>query len=345
MNNSVKITSKPQISVLLPFYNAGFNLSHAIQSILKQTYSSWELILVNNGSTDISPDVAEQFTKIDNRIALINEPQKGIVSALNTGLSHCKGDYIARMDADDVSLPTRLELQYNLLKQNPDLDLTSGIVRYISDNKNDTTGFQLYVDWINKLITHEDIYMNQFIESPLAHPSVMFTKKTLLKYGNYRDGNFPEDYEMWLRWLSMGARCQKIEKEVLLWYDNPLRLSRCDKRYNKQAFSLIKIEYLDKWLKNHNSHFPFLCIWGAGKIGRRNSRLLEKRGHKIIFFIDIAEKRINQKNCIHYSKLPIAGEHFVVSFVNNRGVAGLIRHELNEKGYKEGVNFIMAAGM
>lgn len=344
MSRSKSSISKPQISVLLPFYNAGDNLFKALNSITNQTFNNWELILVNNNSADSSVALAENIAKTDSRIFLIDEPCKGIVNALNTGILHCKGDYIARMDADDESLPQRLQWQYDFMKQHPEIDLSSGLVKHVSHN-NDTRGYKFYVEWINSLITNEQIQLNQFIESPFAHPSVMFTKEALLKFGGYRDGLFPEDYEMWLRWFSKGAKCQKIEKEILIWNDFPSRLSRTDVRYKAEAFNKVKIQYLDKWLRKHNPFFPEIAVWGAGRIGRKNANLLEKSGHKMAFFIDVSSKRTAQNNCIPYTDIPKAGDCFVVNFVGNRGTAPLIRHELVSKGYVEGLNFIMAAGI
>jgi len=344
LNTIESAISKPLISVLLPFYNAGELISRAIQSIINQTFVSWELILVNNGSTDCSVKLAECAAKADSRIKIINESCKDIVNALNTGLLQCKGEYIARMDADDESLPNRLSWQFNFMNLNPEIDLSSGLVKHVSNN-GESRGYKIYVDWINSLITNEQIHLNQFIESPFAHPSVVFTKKALQKYGGYSEGDFPEDYEMWLRWLNMGAKCQKIEKEILIWNDFPTRLSRTDERYKADAFNSIKIQYLDKWLKKYNPFFPEIAIWGAGKIGRKNALLLEKLGHKIIFFIDVSLKKIIHNNCMMYTDIPKAGDCFIVNFVGNRGAAPLIKKELVSKGYIEGKSFIMAAGI
>jgi len=344
LKNPDSNVSAPLISVVLPFYNAEKTLSRAIQSIINQTFTNWELILVNNASSDTSVDIAKMHIAIDSRIIMINEPKKGVVNAFNTGLNFCKGTYIARMDADDVSLPERLQWQCDFLISNPEIDLTSGLVRHVSDNR-DTRGYKIYVDWINTLISEEQIYLNQFVESPFANPSVMFTRKALLKYGTCRDGHFPEDYEMWLRWLSMGARSCKIEKEILLWHDTPSRLSRNDKIYSKEAFNAIKIHYLDIWLRKHNPFFPYLVIWGAGKTGHKNALLLKKLGHKISYFVDVSTKKTSALGCIPYNELPCAGTCFIVSFVGNRGAAPLIKKELLSKGYTERVSFIMAAGI
>ena len=335
----------PQISVVLPFFNAENTLHKAIESIQNQTFSNWELILVNNASTDKSPEIAKLFSKKDNRIIIVNEPKKGIVEALNTGLSYCKAPYIARMDADDISLPSRLELQYNFMHQNTEVDLCSGLVQHFSETENNTSGYKIYVDWINKLITHQDIRLNQFVESPLAHPSVMFRKQSLKKYGTYSDGDFPEDYEMWLRWLNNGAQFFKLKQEILIWYDSPDRLSRNDSKYSKVAFNKTRIYYLDKWLKKNNPFYPHLWIWGAGKIGKKLAKQLSLKGHQIISFIDICPKKAKQKNCIHYSDIPKAGHCFIVNFVATRGTATLIKNELFRKNYTEGKDFIMAAGL
>ena len=164
----------PLISVILPFRNASGTLRRAIESILNQTFRNFELILINDGSDDHPIDILSDYN--DPRIKTIHLPTSGIVFSLNQGINISRGRYIARMDADDYAYPERLELQYQYLKENRKVGVVSGSINYSGD-RNKNLGYALYVDWINSLMTREEIYLNRFVESPICHPSVMIRRK------------------------------------------------------------------------------------------------------------------------------------------------------------------------
>lgn len=334
----------PGVSVLLPFLNPGMLLKRAINSIIKQSFKDWEMILVNNGSTDDSVFIAKKAVSLDKRIRLVDEPKKGIVFALNKGLDFCSSGLIARMDADDFAFKNRLLLQYEHMQNKRDLDLCSGIVRHVCKNSS-FEGYRIYVDWINSIKTYEQICLNRFIESPFAHPSVMFRKESIKKYGYYRDGTFPEDYEMWLRWLEKGAKMSKIDKIILDWHDLPSRLSRVDKRYSQDSFYEVKMQYLDRWLKENNRFYPRIAIWGAGRYARKRAKYLIEKGHDIITYIDIDPKKAGRSDCTFYKNIHGPGQFFIVNLAGKRGAGRFIKDYLNGLSYKEGKDYIMAAGI
>jgi glycosyltransferase involved in cell wall biosynthesis len=335
----------PLITVLLPAWNAEATLASAIDSILAQTRTDFELLVIDDGSTDRTATIVATYT--DPRIRLLTQPHAGIVAALNLGLTHANGSYIARMDADDVALPTRLEKQAALLDQEPDLGLVSCFVTHDAPPGGETTGYALYVEWINSLITHEEIALNRFVESPLAHPSVMFRTAFIDQHGGYRDGPFPEDYELWLRWLGAGVRMAKVPEPLLVWTDLPHRLSRTHDNYAIDAFYAIKAAYLAAWLAEHNPHHPDLVIWGAGKTSRRRAAHLEAHGCRIVRYIDIDPKRrgktVRGMPIVMPEDFSDPSFGFIVPYVGKRGARDLIRGWLAERGYKEGAHFIMGA--
>ncbi|HAS42979.1 MAG TPA: glycosyl transferase family 2 [Microscillaceae bacterium] len=331
-----------KLAVLLPFYNAESTLSAAIESILTQTYQDFELVLVNNASTDQSLTIAQKFANQDSRITLIEEPQLGIVYALNTGLNHIQTPYIARMDADDVALPSRLEKQVAFLDAHPEIALVSCVVQHRSTSVN-TLGYQKYVEWINNLVTPTEISLNRFVESPLAHPSIMFRRVAVEQWGKYKQGNFPEDYELWLCWLQAGAQMAKVPEPLLVWNDAPTRLSRTDARYLPKEFYQTKAHYLAQWLKTNNAYHPKVWVWGAGKLSRKRARMLAPLGVEIEGFFDVADHQRLEVPCVHYSKIPPPGKVFIVSYVGNWGAREEIRQYLLNAGYREGVDFILAS--
>lgn len=328
----------PAVSILLPFHNAEAFFHRAIRSVIDQSFASWELVLVNNASADNSLSIAQSTN--DPRIKIIDEPVKGIAFALNTGLRHCSGRYIARMDADDVMLPERLELQAKFLDEHPHIGLVSGLVEFVSQVE-DARGYEAYVQQVNAWRTEDEIRHHRFVESPFAHPSVMFRKELVEKYGGYDTSGVPEDYELWLKWMDKGVRMQKLAVPVLQWRDHPNRLSRTHANYSAEAFDRARCSYLARWLKERAAHLPPLYVWGGGKLARRKIKLLEEHGVRIKGLIDV--KPLNTSlPFIHYRELPSPGKIFIISMVSNRGRYAEIRDYLTARGYVMEKNFMLA---
>ncbi len=331
----------PTVSVILPFYNAEPTLNRAIESIVQQTYSHWELILVDNQSIDNSSQIAERYVQQDIRIYLIQETQQGVTFAFNAGLALAQGKYIARMDADDYSYPSRLEQQIHYLERHAKVDVVSGLVSYKADVPQ--AGMQHYVNWTNTLITSKQITDNQFVELPTINPTLVFRRSSLEKYGTYQNGEFPEDYELVLRWLQKGATFTKITNTILDWHDSSNRLTRTNSRYSTEAFYQIKTKYLAEWLRQNNPFHPAVVIWGAGRKTRQRVKLLEEYGIEITAFIDIIPNKVLEKPCIYFKDISPPGQYFILSYVSNRGKREEIRQFLTNKGYQEAIHFLLAA--
>ncbi|MEP0984928.1 glycosyltransferase [Ekhidna sp.] len=326
---------QPLVSVILPFHNAPF-LKESVQSILNQSYSNFELILIDNASTDNSSAVAKSFEHISN-VQLLREPKKGVVFASNTGMQSAKGSLIARMDADDIANPNRLKWQLEAFEIEPSLGLVSGLVEYMGPKENE--GFRHYVNWLNDIQTEDEIRINQFVEFPIANPTIMIRKEVVEQFGMYEEGEFPEDYEFFLRLQSHGVKMKKVNKVILKWRDLETRLTRMDNRYAQDSFFRIKAKYLAQWLEKNNSFHPKVYLWGAGRLSRRRSEYVIEEGVQAVKFIDVKAGN----HTIHYSDVPEKDEAFIVSYVGNRGARDEIRDFLNGRGYKEGINYIIAS--
>lgn len=338
------LNNTPEISVILPFYNADDTLPTAIKSIQMQVYTDWELILVDDGSSDTSAEIARRFSTADDRIRLIQLPRSGIVTALNAGITTSRAPLIARMDSDDMSLPDRLGKQYNYLNAHPETGLVSCLIEF-GGNQTTAGGYSHYVNWINSLTSHDEMYLNRFAESPVAHPSVMFRKEILEHTGSYRDGDFPEDYELWLRFFEHGVRFGKVPEQLLIWNDPPNRLSRTDSRYSVDAFYRIKARYLVQWLSKHNPQHPEVVILGSGRKTRKRVSILQEAGLTITHYVDVAPNKIgNILDGVPVISVDDVPEHsYIISMIGNRNAAGQVRQELQKRGRAEGVDFIIAA--
>lgn len=330
----------PEISVILPFYNAEITLKAAAESILNQRFENFELLLVDNNSTDKSACIAQRLAQKDSRIKLLHEANKGVSNAMNCGLKKAKGNFIARMDADDISLPERLEKQVQFLEEHPEIDFVGSEVKYVAHNKN-TAGFQRFVNWVNSFHSPEEIKLNRFVEIPIVNPTILFRRALFEEHGGCFNGDFPEDYEMQLRYLQAGAKMAKLPLQLLEWHDYSTRLTRTDKRYSTESFFKTKAKYFKRWSEKHNRFHPNIWVWGAGRKTRQRAKLFEDEGLVVKGYIDIVETKNSQKNILHYTEIPKPGEMFVVSMVTKLGARELIKDFLQKANYKEAVDFIL----
>lgn len=334
----------PIISVILPVRNAVATIARAVASIQAQTHEDWELVVVDDGSTDGTREWLRRAVQADVRIRLVEQPAHGLVPALNAGLTVARGRFIARLDADDECRPERLAAQANWLEANPRTGLVSCLVGYGGD-RTANAGYALHVDWLNSLATSEQIALNRFVESPLAHPSVMFRRELVEQIGGYRAGDFPEDYELWLRWLDAGVVMAKVPRELLTWHDAPGRLSRTDPRYAPEAFFRVKAEYVARHL-GRTGHRG-VWIWGAGRPTRKRVAHLAAQGVRVAGYIDVDAKKtgklVEGVPVIAPEALPPPGSRLVLGYVSSRGAREMIRGELTRRGYAEGRDFLMCA--
>jgi len=330
----------PIVSVILPFYNAQSTLERAIESIAFQNFGRFECILINNNSTDESAEIALRWTEKDTRFILVQEERQGVMFASNTGTKYARGRYIARMDADDWSYPERIRLQAEFLNANPGYGAVAGMVEHIGD-PDKTKGFARYVEWVNSIRTYKEILNSRFIELPVVNPSAMWRKEVSEIHGMYRSGDFPEDYEMWLRWLKAGVKIKKLDYCILKWYDSETRLTRTHAIYSDAAFYRIKSKYLTDWLEQNNPYHPRIAVWGASRISRRRARLLNLYGIETVCYIDIKKSRQLDKIVRYYQDIPPPGELFILTYIKQMNARAEIQEFLHSRGYKEGTDYLL----
>jgi glycosyltransferase involved in cell wall biosynthesis len=285
-------------------------------------------------------------------VRVLPRRREGIVAALDAGLAAARAPLIARMDADDEAHPERLAAQTAFLAapEHAAIGLVGCQVAYGGD-RNANAGYALHVDWINALMTPEEIALNRFVESPFAHPSVMFRRELVERLGGYRDGDFPEDYELWLRWLDSGVRMAKVPQVLLTWHDPPGRLSRTAARYAPEAFFRTKAPWIARELmrlKGGGGTRP-VWIWGAGRPTRKRAACLVAHGVTFAGYVDVDPKKTTPAlggrgaPVIAPESIPPPGDVFVLGYVASRGARELIRTALRSRGHVEGRDFLMCA--
>ncbi len=331
----------------MPCYNAAATLDEAVSSILEQSHRELELVAVDDGSTDASPQKLREWAARDPRLRLVRLEHQGIIATLNAGLAACRGRLIARMDADDRAHPDRLAKQLRYLDDHPELGVASCLVEGIPP---DTVaeGFQIYLDWLNSLVTPEAIAREIYIESPLVHPSVLVRRECFEAVGGYQERGWPEDYDLWLRMHAAGIRFGKVPEVLLYWRERADRLTRTDSRYSVENFLRAKAHYL---CRGPLAAREAVVVWGAGQMGRRLSKHLQRGGAKLAAFVDIDPGKIGRRKrglpIIAVDDLDGLLERYVswvvLAAVGSRGARQLIRQQLEEMGMREGEDFYAVA--
>lgn len=326
----------------MPVYNAEFTLHECLDSIVKQSLQNFEVIAVDDFSSDKSVALMQSYN--DPRFVIIKNKEKGIVSALNTGLASCQSNYVARMDADDVMHEQRLQKQFELLKNNSELSLCATQARKFPQDKIQA-GYIEYMRWQNACLSMDDIQNQIYIESPFAHPSVMFRKDDVIEAGAYLEGDFPEDYELWLRMFQSGYKMMKLEQELMSWRESDGRLSRNCDRYSDAAFERLRADYLAKDPRLMGRR---IVIWGAGRKTRLRAQLLIDHGIKPVAWIDIDSRKVGLEYQGARTFLPDwllqhDEKPFVLNYVRNHGAREKCRLYLNQAGYVMGQDYLDVA--
>jgi glycosyltransferase involved in cell wall biosynthesis len=328
---------KPLVSIILPVFNGESTIKQAIESIVNQTFTDWELVIIDDGSTDETCNIIQSIDNQKIKYHIINHG--GIARALNFGIKLSEGEFICRMDADDICDPKRLELQYQYLMQNDQVGVVSSLVEYSGDRETNT-GYALYVDEINQLIKHSDIAKKRFVESPIAHPSVMFRKSLAHKYGGYNEGQLPEDYELWLRWMDNDVVFEKINQPLLKWTDSESRLSRNHSNYSLDKFYEPKVKYLAKHLKKNEINTDNTWVWGTGRQINKWIAMLNDNGLNVKGRIDVKTTSLDG-TIIHFTELNKLDNPLIISLVRDRKGKKRIEAFLREHNYEEGKDFFM----
>lgn len=334
----------PLVSVLLPAYNAAATVARAIASIRVQDTADWELIVVDDGSTDDTAAVALAAAQDDDRIQLVRVAHGGVIHANNAGLAGATGRFIARLDADDEAFPARLRRQVELLDARPELGGVGCLVEF-GGSRDTALGYALHVDWVNGLREPDAIARARFIESPLVNPSMMVRREIFERHGSYEDTAWPEDYAYWLKLLDAGVRFAKVPDVLLRWNDPLGRLTRNDARYSDTAFYGCKCHYLARWLQREIDLARPVWLWGAGRVTRKRFAALAGEGVKLAGFIDIDARKTGRPLPAGPVIAPgaIPPDAFVVVGVGSRGARELIQAALMEQGRREGRDYILAA--
>lgn len=332
----------PRVSVLLPVRDAAATLDACLDSIAAQTLTDHEVVVVDDGSRDDSAALLRAAAARDPRLRLLQPGPVGLVTALNTGLRACRAETVVRMDADDIMHRDRLAAQFAGLQRWPDCTVLGSRISLFPPAAV-SEGMRRYIEWQNACLTPTRLAADIYIESPLTHPSVALRRDRVLAAGGYRDGEFPEDYELWLRLDAGGHRLRKLGAYLLRWRVSPHSLSRRDGRYARGAFDRLRAGYLIRDARL--SAAAALVVWGAGRRTRQRVAVLQREGARVAAWIDIDPHKLGQR--IHGAPVhpPVWLRHraprpLVLVYVASHGAREAVEAYLLAIGYRRGLDFI-----
>jgi len=297
---------KPTISVILPFKNEEAFISECFQSFLSQSSENFEaeLIAVDDRSSDAGPSIVSEYSSRHENIRLATNAGKGIVDALKTGLSLSKGDFISRMDGDDIMPDNKLLNLYSILESSA--DVATGKVEYFATGKELGDGYIRYTRWLNSL-NESGLYCNQiYRECPIASPNWMMSRGTLDSIGGFGT-RYPEDYDLVFRIKAASLHIRGSQEVTHLWRDHGSRASRNDLNYLDNSFLKLKCDHFLE--QDFNSDRPLVLI-GAGRKGKEIAKNLganvsswitnnaNKQGHLIsdLILAPFEEHQFSSKN-------------------------------------------------
>lgn len=316
----------------MPFRNAAATIEEAATSVLADLDEGDELVAIDDGSTDGGRDRLPR----DRRVVVVNGGGNGIVPALSAGITASRGDLLARMDADDVSLPGRFAASRALLDSDPSLGVVATCIETIGGE-----GLASYVAWQNAVVSKDDHANAILVESPICHPSVIMRRDALDAAGGYHDPPWPEDWDLWLRIGLRGFAIAKVPRVLFRWRRHDASLTVTDARYSEDRMRECRAHYLARRLDDLGERS--FAIWGAGQTGRRLARELEKHGKRPRLFVDIDPKKQRARDLAVIRPEALERDLFVVVAVGAPGARDIVRGRLLRRGSREGSDFICAA--
>jgi glycosyltransferase involved in cell wall biosynthesis len=336
----------PVISVLLPVRQWRESTGAAVQSILTQTHTSLEILLI--GHDDVNQLAAR--LPADPRILPVVRQRPGIVGALNTGLAVARGQYIARMDDDDIAYPARLARQLAYLRGDAGVQLCGAEVRFIDAqglSESIGNGNRQYATWLNSMANDQDIRASCYIECPLPHPTLMAHREIWQRLGGYREFDGPEDYDLILRAMLLGIKMGKPAGVLLDWREHSGRLTHNDQRYRREAFTRCRAwaaTQPQSGLGLADGRGVWLC--GSGRNARHWYDALTHYGAIVHGFVDIhrygPHRSKRGKPVIGYQQLAeVRGDALIISALNQPDARTAFIQYCQQHQWQSGRDFLL----
>ena len=264
--------SRPKVTVLMSVYNSQKYLKPAIESVLSQSFKDFEFLIIDDGSRDKSKAIIEQYAKKDPRIRLVSRPNKGLVVSLNEGLSKAEGEYIARMDSDDISDKSRLEKEVSCLDANPSIGMVGSNYTII-----DKKGKKLVTT--NVFTHHSDLKMCLITCNQFGHGSIMLRKSVLDEVGDYDASvGHVEDYDLWIR-ISRVSKVFNIEQPLYIWRKTEESITHSNHEAQIRQTFALRDKAFEHYLGHRREYKPFSVHVSGSDYRRRKSTMYRDLGY------------------------------------------------------------------
>jgi len=296
------VMQKPLISIVMPVKNTSLFLGECLDSILRQTLINWELLAVDDGSTDESYNILKSYSVNDNRIKVFKNNGRGIIDALRLAYLNSSGELITRMDSDDVMSADKLEVLSDNLLSVGGGGIALGMVEYFSED-GVGEGFKNYEDWLNGLTVRGSNFSEIYKECVIPSPCWMVFRDDLEKCGAFRSNRYPEDYDLTFRFYLNGLKPIPCNKILHQWRDYATRTSRTDENYADNTFIEIKADY---FLELEHNPEKKLVLWGAGGKGKAVAKKFISQGVDFLWICDNPKKigkHIYDKQMLGFNEL------------------------------------------
>ncbi|UTW68202.1 glycosyltransferase family 2 protein [bacterium SCSIO 12643] len=309
-----------------------------LDSVISQTYSNWEILLVDDHSSDNSFQIVSEYCKRDSRVKLFKNSGQGIISGLRTAYSHAKGTYVTRMDSDDIMESQKLEVLLNSLIRNGRGHIAIGQVQYFSE-QGVGPGYKSYEDWLNRLTAKGENYLELYKECVIPSPCWMMHIADFDICGGFNADLYPEDYDLVFRFYKHDMRCIPCDQVLHQWRDYSSRTSRTHVNYADHTFIDLKLQY---FLELHLDLNKSLVVWGAGKKGKRIANTLVEKNIAFTWVCDNPKKigkQIYGQHLMHVNVLEDMNNAQNIVTVANPMAQREIKKFFTEKGKKSMIDY------
>lgn len=314
----------------MPLKNGSKWVEETISSIQSQSYSDWELIVIDDHSTDDSSAIVNRIACTDKRISISINKEVGIISALNQAFKSARGEFMTRMDADDQMPDYRLQLMADTLSNLTDHSIVTGKVKYFSESPI-SEGYRKYEEWLNQRVVNTDFYKHIFRECIVASPNWMGRTNEFRKYQLFEKLNYPEDYDLCFHWLNNGFQLHSINETTLLWREHLDRTSRNSENYQQEMFFQLKIE----WFMRLYPTISSVGVVGAGAKGK----LCSKYFYEANFSFNLYDLDYQKFTTPIYNKTVLSADEIsdeIVLIARYPSDFSKVQHFIEQQGYEIG---------
>jgi len=331
-----------KISIILPVKDTATYLMTCLDSILAQTYTNWELLAVDDASSDECYSILKKYAAIDTRIIALKNPQPGLLNALRFGYAHSSGDLIHRMDSDDIMPEKKLELMVGTASERfcrYEPVLITGATAYFSDEGPVGDGFKRYDQWLLKVAENQSYRGEIYKECVIPSNCWLVHREDFDRIGGFEHDDFPEDYDLCFRFIAGGLKIIGLPVVLHHWRDRSDRISRNWEVYKDNRFFDLKIRYF--FQMDRDPSRP-LVLWGAGKNGKDLAKLILKKQREFHWVCDNSKKigkDIYGLKMEHHKLIEaLISPQIIIAVASPEGQLE-IQNELNELNLQKGKDY------